>query len=126
MRANEFIRESKGTLTPAQKHPMTKSKMVRDVGGYDRIYYLNRLGMAMAAADGKNPGKIDGVDESSWVEKYNSVHAYTPEEEKMIDAAVATIPSESRTGVTSSKSTEPDDVHRVSPVTGFAGYKRKK
>ena len=125
MRANEFIREGKGELTPAQKHPMTKSKMVRDVGGYDRIYYLNRLGMAMAAADGKDSGKIDGVDESSWVEKYNSVHAYTPEEGKMIDAAVATIPSESRTGVTSAKSSEPDDVHRVSPVTSFKGYKRK-
>jgi hypothetical protein len=126
MRATEFIVEDKiGDMPEEQKGPMKSSKLVRDAGGYDRIYYLNRLGMAMAAANGRDTKKINGVDEASWVEKYNSVHAYTPEEGNMIDAAINTIPSESQTSVTRSQSTEPDYVHKVSPVTGFKGYKRK-
>jgi len=123
MRANEFIYEDVGDLTPDQKGPMKASKMVRDKGGYDRIYYINRLGMAMAMANGKDTKPVD-MDTSSWVEKFNSVHAYTPEEESMIDAAIATIPTEAVTGVTSSKSEEPLGIHKISPVKGFKGYSR--
>ena len=127
MRAKDFIREAKvGKMPPEQQQPMKGSKLVRDSGGYDRIYYLNRLGMAMAAANGHDTGPVDGVDPSSWVEKFNTVHAYTPEEMNMIDAAVATIPSESQSSVTSTKSEEPEEIHRVSPVTGFKGYPKRK
>jgi hypothetical protein len=122
MRAKEFIIENVGVLPVEHKNPMNASSLVRDPGGYDRIYYINRLGMAMALADGKTSNKIDGVDISSWVEKYNTVHAYTDEEQKMIDAAIKTIPTEYATGVSTSKSTEPNDVHKISPVTGFKGY----
>jgi hypothetical protein len=126
MRAKEFISETTvGKLPAEHERPMQGSMLVRDVGGYDRIYYLNRLGMAMAAADGKNPGVIDGVNSSSWVEKYNSVHPYTPEESIMVDAAIATIPSESQTSVCTHTSTEPETTHRVSPINGFPGYKRR-
>jgi hypothetical protein len=125
MRAKEFITENIGDLPTGHSNPMKASTLVRDPGGYDRIYYINRLGMAMAAADGVNDKKIDGVDESSWVEKYNTVHAYTDAEQKMIDAAIKTIPTDSATGVTTSKSTEPNDIHKISPVTGFKGYKRR-
>jgi len=125
MRAKEFITEtSVGDLPKEHKYPMQQSALVRDVGGYDRIYYLNRLGMAMASADGKNPGAIDGVDPSSWIEKYNSVHPYTAEEQLMIDAAIATIPSESQISVAAHGSTEPPGTHKTSPVIGFKGYTR--
>ena len=48
------------------------------------FHYLNRIMMAVAGADGINP--ID-VDAESWSGKYNTVHPYTEEEQKMVESA---------------------------------------
>jgi hypothetical protein len=34
--------------------PNSGSYIARDVGGYDRVYHMNRLWMAMSMADGKS------------------------------------------------------------------------
>jgi hypothetical protein len=95
----------------------------RDQGGYDRIYHMNRLWMAMAMADGKSKKPVN-MDANSWTEKYNTIHPYTEEEENMVHQALATVPSEHHHDVSNRKSQEPDTVNKVSPHTPFKGYPR--
>lgn len=98
--------------------------LARDIGGYDRIYHMNRLMMAMACSDGKSKKPPKGVDASSWYEKYNSIHPYTEEEHNMVHQAMKIVPTDGAEIVKDHKSIEPDDIHRISPVRGFKGYGR--
>jgi len=142
MRAQEFITEdtlkTSGTkeshpeqekgksspdLNPDHASAMKNVHKTRDVGGYDRVYHMNRLWMAMASADGKSKKPVD-MDSASWTEKYNTVHPYTDAEENMVHQAMATVPTDHKSISRSNKSVEPDHVHKVSPVTGFKGYPR--
>lgn len=123
MRAHEFINESKkGSLKKYQAKAMPGVHRTRDKGGYDRIYHMNRLWMAMAAADGKSTKPPEGVDSSSWAEKYNTIHPYTKEEENMIKQAVKVVPTDYKHEVSDRKSSEPDSTHKTSPVSGFRGW----
>ena len=118
MRAKEFIIERVGKLkkrTAAVQQGVTRS---RDVGGYDRVYHMNRLWMATAMADGKNNKPVD-MDEASWAEKYNTQHPYTEEEYNMFRQAEATIPTDSKEVNPWGKSIEPDDTHKASPVSNW-------
>lgn len=126
MRAFEFLTETTGDGTMHNHHKnATQGVMrVRDVGGYDRVYHMNRLWMAMAMADGKSQDAVD-MDSASFVEKYNTVHPYTEEEYNMYVSATKTIPSDQKTIVPYSKSQEPDDTNTKSLVKPFKGYKRK-
>jgi len=129
MRANEFIQEG-FSVKPAGKmrhdHAQVQKgvHLSRDPGGYDRIYHMNRLMMALASSDGKNKKKIPGVDASSWYEKYNTIHPYTEEEHNMVHQAMATVPTDGGEIVDDHRSMEPHDIHRHSPVKGFKGYPR--
>ena len=123
MRASEFLTEGEGKMHDQHSQATQGVMRVRDVGGYDRIYHMNRMGMAMAMADGKSHKPVD-MDASSWTEKYNTLHPYTDEEENMIHQAMATIPTDHKHVSNSRDSKEPDHVHRISPVTGFKGYAR--
>ena len=81
MRAAEFIQEGFSARPKAKMHHdhaqvQQGVHLARDPGGYDRIYYMNRLMMAAACADGRDKKKIPGVDASSWYEKYNTIHPY--------------------------------------------------
>lgn len=129
MRANEFITEGGPKRSKMhQDHENASgtggSIIVRDTGGYDRTYHLNRMGMAMAMSDGKSTKAVK-MDIASPAEKFNTVHPYTDEEHNMVQSALKTIPSESHRMAKRGKSTEPHDTHKVSPVTGFAGYGEK-
>ena len=88
---------------------------MRDEGGYDRTYHMNRMMMAMAMHDGKGAHKVD-MPVESWVEKYNTAHPYTDEEHDMVQGAMKTVPTDKKTVQKRSKSREPDDTHKVSPV----------
>jgi hypothetical protein len=129
MKINEVIvegRDGKITdLAPDHASTSTGIERVRDVGGYDRIYHMNRMMMAMAMADGKSVKAVD-MPQSSWYEKYNTIHPYTDEEYKMYKSATKTIDSESQEVVPKSKSKEPNDVNKVSPHHNPGPIKRKK
>ena len=124
MRASEFLTEGDGKMHDHHSQASQGVMRVRDVGGYDRVYHMNRLWMAMAMADGKSQDAVD-MDSASFVEKYNTVHPYTEEEYNMFVAATKTIPSDQKTVVPYSKSKEPEDTNKQSLVKPFKGYKRK-
>jgi hypothetical protein len=63
----------------------------RDHDLADRFYELNRVMMACAGADGKNP--ID-VDPESWIGRYNIAIPYTKEEQLILQQAFKAVGSE--------------------------------
>jgi hypothetical protein len=129
MRASEFIREG-FSVKPSGKmrHDHAQAQqgvhLARDIGGYDRIYHMNRLMMAIAMSDGKSKKPPAGVDASSWYEKFNTIHPYTEEEHNMIHQAMKIVPTDGGEVVDDHRSLDADHVNRVSPVTGFKGYPR--
>lgn len=120
MRAEEFINEGRpGKMhkdTIAVQQGVSKS---RDPGGYDRVYHQNRFMMAAALSDGS--GKPVDMDDSSWVEKYNTMHPYTELEHKMIKSAAKTIPTDFKQVTPWSKSKEPVGGH---PHSSFPDRKK--
>ena len=129
MRANEFMTEGGPPRGKMHKDHESVSAtggsvIARDVGGYDRVYHQNRLSMAMAMADGKSTKAVK-MDPAGPTEKYNSIHPYTDEEHKMLQAAMKTVPTEHHKMAKRGKSSEPADTHKVSPMMGFAGYGEK-
>jgi hypothetical protein len=123
MRAKEFTRQHLAELSTMPKgklhqHHIDASQghtLMRDIGGYDRIYHLNRIMMATAMADGKSKKPVD-MDSSSWVEKYNVAFPFTDEEQMMVNQALATIPSDAQELVKRGKSKEPTDTNKTSPI----------
>ena len=119
MRAKEFLSEL--SVKPAgsmHQHHIDAGQgytLARDVGGYDRTYHLNRMGMAMAMADGRSKKPVN-VDPSSWVEKYNVYFPYTDMEQMMVNQALATIPSDAQEMEKRGKSKETKDTNITSPV----------
>lgn len=123
MRAHEFLNEGKdGKMHKDHVEANVGTYRARDVGGYDRVYHMNRMWMAMAMADGKSQDAVE-MDAASFAEKYNTVHPYTEEEYNMFVAAKKTIPTDSKEIVPYSKSSEPKDTNKKSLVVGFKGYK---
>ena len=121
MRAKEFLSEinnGKGfetKLDPDHSNVMKGASRSRDVGGYDRVYHMNRLMMAMAMADGMSTGPIKSAH-STWFEKYNTMHPLTQEEDNMIRAAMKTVPTDGKHVSNYSKSKEADGANVVSAV----------
>jgi hypothetical protein len=124
MRAKEFINEAKptGKLPKDLEDKSQGAIRMRDVGGYDRIYHMNRIGMAVAMADGSNKKAVN-MDSSSFVEKYNVAFPYTDTEELMMYQAMATIPTDGSELAKRSKSQESSDTNITSPV---ADWNKKK
>jgi hypothetical protein len=120
MRAREFIAEAApgGDIHPHHASAFQGVTRMRDVGGYDRTYHLNRIWMATAMADGKSAKPVD-MDSSSWIEKYNVAVPYTDAEHLMVLAAMATIPTDGKELVKRSKSKEPKDTNITSPVANW-------
>lgn len=117
MKITEIIVEaSKGVIHPDHAAVQNGIVISRDTGGYDRVNYMNRKWMAAAMADGKDPTKPVDMDSSSWMEKFNTEHPYTEAEYNMFRQADATIPGEVHQVTPWSKSAEPEDTHKHSPV----------
>jgi hypothetical protein len=96
----------------------------RDVGGFDRVYHMNRLMMAMAKADGKSTKAVDSPKET-WFEKYNTIHPYTEAEHNMVQSAMKTVPTDGKV-VSKGKSHEPSDVNHTSPHRNPGPITRKR
>jgi hypothetical protein len=97
----------------------------RDVGGYDRVYHMNRMMMAMAKADGKSTKAVDSPAET-WFEKNNTMHPYTKEESNMVKSAMNTVPTDGKMVSHDNKSREPNDVNRTSPHRNPGPITRKR
>lgn len=124
MRASEFINEAvTGKIPGGDDNAMPGVHRTRDVGGYDRIYHMNRMGMAMASADGKSLKRPEGMDGGSWVQKYNTIHPYSKEEDNMVRQAMKVVPTEHQDTVKDRRSIENPEVLKVSPVKAFKGWK---
>lgn len=125
MRAQEFVFEDrKGKIPGGHENAMPGAHRMRDNGGYDRTNHLNRVMMAAACHDGKSKKAVKHIDPASWVEKYNTAHPYTKEEDNMIHGALKTIGADSHHLISDHRSLETPDTHKVSPVKGFKGYGR--
>jgi 3-dehydroquinate dehydratase len=124
MRAHEFIAEARdGKIDKNHAKANVGTYRARDIGGYDRVYHMNRLWMAMAMADGKSQDAVD-MDAASFAEKYNTIHPYTEEEYNMFMSAKKTVPTDSKEIVPYSKSEEPDDTNKKSLTVAFKGFKK--
>jgi hypothetical protein len=126
MKINEIIVEHKTTKL-SKHHDAAHAGAIyrtRDVGGYDRVYHMNRMGMALAMADGKSTKAVDSPADT-WFEKYNTIHPYTEEENKMVKSAMKTVPTDGRLVSNDRKSREQNDTHKVSPVRDRGPIKRK-
>lgn len=126
MRAKEFLSELSTTPKGKQhRHHIDGGQgytLFRDIGGYDRIYNLNRIMMAAGMADGKSKKPV-AMDPDSWVEKYNVAFPYTDLEHAMMMQAFATVPTDKGEIEKRGKSKEPKDTNTTSAV---AKIKRNK
>lgn len=128
MKISEILTENQGN-GPVPKDLEDKSMggmvRMRDVGGYDRAYHLNRIMMATAMADGRSKKPVD-MDAASFVEKYNVAVPYSDLEELMMYQAMATIPTDAKELIKRGKSQESSDTNATSPVPQNSGAVRKK
>ena len=125
MRANEFISEAKmGKISKHQQQPTRGLNIfTKKMDTYDKLYDLNRLMMAVASSDGINPIEMPA---ESWVGKHNTAHAYTKEEQAMLNMAYKAAGLEYidlNNGDLDSE--ELSDTNTQSIVKPFKGYKKK-
>lgn len=118
MRATEFIIERKGgKMTKRQQNPTRGVNKYTDDDRWNSDYKLYRLGLAMAATDGK---EVPEMDEESWVGRYKTLHPYSQKEQEMINVA------SKAAGVKvldvnhgDMRSMETDDTYTTSPVSNW-------
>lgn len=116
MKVIEIIREHKTSERKKSHDDASQGAIrMRDVGGYDRTYHMNRIMMAAAVADGKSTKAVDSPADT-WFEKYNTAHPYTKEEDNMIQSAMKTVPTDGKVVSSFGKSKEHSSVNKVSPV----------
>ena len=124
MRACEFLIEKRVGKIGARRQQATRGlSKFRDPAGFDRIYELNRVMMAVATADGTN-APLD-LDTESWAGRYNTAHPYTDEEANMITQALRATGSEHHDlNNGDNRSQEVKSTNTESPVIAFKGYPR--
>jgi hypothetical protein len=84
MKIKDIISEDKEGKLPSRLQQATVGlDKFRDEKFADRVYELNRVMMAVAAADGIDP-LAPTVDSESWAGRNNLAFPYTPEEQKML------------------------------------------
>jgi hypothetical protein len=116
---------SNGQMPHDLEHKSQGSILMRDVGGYDRTYHLNRIMMATAMADGANKKPVD-MDGASFIEKFNIAFPYSDLEHLMMMQAMATIPTDGKELAKRSKSVEPSDTNIQSPISNWNAKKTTK
>lgn len=125
MRAREFIVEAtqyKGKLSRRQQKSTRGLNIFTD-GNFDRLYLLNRVMMAAACSNGKDP--LD-VSSESWAAKYNTAHPYSEIEQDMLKQAYKKIGAKYKDlNHGDLNSEELNLVNTRSPVSSFKGYKKK-
>lgn len=84
MKIKDIIVETKGELKKRQRFAMRGLNRFTDGKKWNSDYTLYRLGLALAATDGKT---MPSVDEESWIGKWKLTAPYTKEEQEMLKLA---------------------------------------
>ena len=84
MKIRDIIVEQKGELKKRQRFAMRGLNKFTDGKKWNSDYTLYRMGLALAATDGKT---MPEVDEESWVGKWKVTAPYTKEEQDMLKLA---------------------------------------
>jgi hypothetical protein len=84
MKIRDIIVEQKGELKKRQRFAMRGLNKFTDGKKWNSDYTLYRLGLALAATDGKT---MPPVDEESWLGKWKVAAPYTKEEQEMLKLA---------------------------------------
>lgn len=88
--------------------------LFRDAEFADRVYELNRVMMAAAMADGKNPITID---HESWAGRHDIAAPYTAEEQQILKHAFSAVGSWHKDLNNGDlKSQELESINKISPV----------
>jgi hypothetical protein len=133
MRAKEFILEDNlgrtGSITQDVALALPGAYKIPKLKNSDP-YWQYRFGVAIAGAKGRAQRKKDGVPdytEDSIFGEDEIVVSYDPHVETWIDDALHTMGMSSKdcVRIATQASEEMPDVEKISPVKGFAGYKRK-
>lgn len=117
MKIKDIILEDKvGDIPPRLQQATVGMDKFRDAQFADRVYELNRVMMAVAAADGINPLSPE-VDGESWAGRNNLAFPYTPEEQKMLKDAFGVVGSHYEDLNNGDlKSRELNSTNKISPV----------
>jgi hypothetical protein len=84
MKIKDIIVEQKGELKKRQRFAMRGLNKFTDGKKWNSDYTLYRLGLALAATDGKT---MPEVDEESWLGKWKLTAPYSKEEQDMLKLA---------------------------------------
>ena len=88
MKIRDIIIESKGKLKDRQRTATRGLNKFTDGKKWNSDYTLYRLGLALAATDGKI---MPEVDEESWIGKWKLAAPYTQVEQDMLNLAYKTV-----------------------------------
>ena len=84
MKIKDIIVETKGELNNRQRFAMRGLNKFTDGAKWNSDYTLYRMGLALAATDGKT---MPEVDEESWLGKWKLTAPYSKEEQDMLKLA---------------------------------------
>jgi hypothetical protein len=84
MKIKDIISESTGELHKHQRFAMRGLNKFTDGKKWNSDYTLYRLGLALAATDGKT---MPDMDEESWLGKWKLTAPFTKEEQEMLKLA---------------------------------------
>lgn len=117
MRFREIVAEAKAKakMTKRQKAAAGRVNSFYDASGTNTDYTAYRVGLAVAATDGKT--KPD-IDPESWIGKRKTAHPYTKEEQDMLKMAYAAVGAgHQNLNANDEHSRELDSTNKVSPVS---------
>ena len=125
MRATEFIVEAGtvGKISKRLRYATRGLNKFRDSQFADRVYELNRIGMAVASNDGKE--FVFPIDGESWAGRHDIAAPYTQQEQDMLNLAYKAVGSKKYDlNHGDMRSQEHPAIYKDSPVKAFKGYPR--
>jgi hypothetical protein len=115
MKITEIISEGrKGKLDPEHASVLHGARTFTDGHGIDGSHNFNRVGLAVAMADGSN-NHLD-IDDRTWFHADSIAVPFSELEHKMLDQAFKAVKTSHKHIVKNHKSSEHPSVHRTSPV----------
>jgi len=128
MRAREFIaediRDKKGNISSEHSAPFSNTSTLPGQNMNHGNAYLHSLFLKALAGAGAGDTPSVNMGEKNWASGDPIISPYHPIEEEMIDNASRHVGDKGRKKWGNSRSEEPENVHKISPVKGFKGYPR--